>query len=165
MNHPLDSLNPGRGQAGNSARVRRPVPVCVVRTAFRGERRRALMSVCTRRALRLSLAAFLLISSGISPAFAAEVHGRITDPLGVPVAGAELALLAGGKIVTSGRSATDGTYSLRTGQSGHFYVVVVSQTFRQISTPAFYAGVLDSHLQNVVLEPERIHQQVVVTAT
>jgi len=123
------------------------------------------MSVCTRRALRLSLAAFLLISSGISPAFAAEVHGRITDPLGVPVAGAELALLAGGKIVTSGRSATDGTYSLRTGQSGHFYVVVVSQTFRQISTPAFYAGVLDSHLQNVVLEPERIHQQVVVTAT
>jgi vitamin B12 transporter len=123
------------------------------------------MPVCTRRALRRSLAAFLLISAGISPAFAAEVHGRITDPLGVPVAGAELALLAGGKIVTSGRSATDGTYSLHTGQSGHFYVVVVSQTFRQISTPAFYAGVLDSHLQNVVLEPERIHQQVVVTAT
>jgi iron complex outermembrane receptor protein/vitamin B12 transporter len=115
--------------------------------------------------LRRSLAAFLLISTGISPAFAAEVHGRITDPLGVPVAGAELALLAGGKIVTSGRSATDGTYSLRTGQSGHFYVVVVSQTFRQISTPSFYGGVLDSHLQNVVLEPERIHQQVVVTAT
>ena len=42
---------------------------------------------------------------------------------------------------------------------------MVSQTFRQISTPAFYAGVLDSHLQNVVLEPARIHQQVVVTAT
>jgi iron complex outermembrane receptor protein/vitamin B12 transporter len=123
------------------------------------------MSVCKRRALRRFFAAFLLISAGISPAFAAEVHGRITDSLGVPVAGAELALLKGGKIVTSARSATDGTYSMRTGQSGHFYIVVVSQTFRQISTPAFYAGVLDSRLQNVVLEPERIHQQVVVTAT
>ncbi len=123
------------------------------------------MPVCTRRALRRSFAAFLLISTGISPAFAAEVHGRITDPLGVPVAGAELALIGGGKIVTSGHSAADGSYSLRTGQSGHFYVVVVSQTFRQISTPSFYAGVLDSHLQNVVLEPERVHQQVVVTAT
>jgi vitamin B12 transporter len=123
------------------------------------------MPVCKRRALRRSFAAFLLISATLSPAFAAEVHGRVTDPLGAPVAGAELALLAGGKVVASGRSASDGSYSLHTGQTGHFYVVVVSQTFRQMSTPAFYAGVLDSHLQNVVLEPERIHQQVVVTAT
>src|SRR6185437_1680494 len=91
--------------------------------------------------------------------------GRVTDPLGAPVAGAELALLAGGKIVTTGRSAPDGTYSMRTGETGHFYVVVVSQTFRQISTPGFYAGVLDSRLQNVVLEPARVNQQVVVTGT
>jgi iron complex outermembrane receptor protein/vitamin B12 transporter len=123
------------------------------------------MSVHKRRALRRSFAACLLTAAGISPAFAAEVHGRVTDPLGAPVAGAQIALLQGGKIVTSGLSATDGTYALRTGQSGHFYVVVVSETFRQISTPAFYAGVLDSHQQNVVLEPARIHQQVVVTAT
>jgi vitamin B12 transporter len=123
------------------------------------------MSLRTRRGLRRFFAASLLIAATTSLAFAAEVHGRVTDPLGAPVAGAELALIQGGKIITSARSATDGTYSLRTGQSGHFYVVVVSQTFREITTPSFYAGVLDSHQQNVVLEPARVNQQVVVTAT
>src|ERR1700735_1429481 len=123
------------------------------------------MSVRIRRGLRRTCSAFLLVVAGILPAFAAEVHGRVTDPLGAPVAGAQLALIAGGKIVASGRSATDGSYSLRTGQSGHFYVVIVSNTFRQMSTPDFYAGVLSSHLQNVVMEPARINQQVVVTAT
>jgi vitamin B12 transporter len=123
------------------------------------------MSVRKRRSLRRFSVASLLMATGVLPAFAAEVHGRVTDPLGLPVAGAELALMKGGKIVTSGHSSADGTYSLRTGQSGQFYVVVVSQTFRQMTTPAFYAGVLGSHPQNVVLEPERLHQQVVVTAT
>lgn len=122
------------------------------------------MPLRIRRALRRVVAAFLFLI-GVSSAFAAEVHGRVTDALGAPVAGAELALIQGGKIVTSGRSATDGSYSLRTGLAGQFYVVVVSQTFRQISTPGFYAGVLDSKLQNVVLEPARVNQQVVVTAT
>jgi vitamin B12 transporter len=123
------------------------------------------MSVRIRRGLRRSLTSLLILTASASLAFAAEVHGRVTDPLGAPVAGAELALLEAGKIVASGRSAGDGTYTLHSGQAGHFYVVVVSQTFRQMSTPSFYAGVLDSHLQNVVLEPARINQQVVVTAT
>ncbi len=123
------------------------------------------MSVRIRRGLRRSLITSLILAASASLAFAAEVHGRVTDPLGAPIVGAQLALIQGGKIVTSGRSAADGTYSLRTGQAGHFYVVVVSQTFRQMTTPAFYAGVLDSHMQNVVLEPARINQQVVVTAT
>ncbi|HEY3989195.1 MAG TPA: TonB-dependent receptor [Acidobacteriaceae bacterium] len=123
------------------------------------------MSVRKRRSLRRFSVASLLSVASILPAFAAEVHGRVTDPLGAPVAGAQLALIEGGKIVGSGRSAADGSYSLHTGQAGQFYIVVVSQTFRQISTPAFYAGVLDSHQQNVVLEPARINQHVVVTAT
>lgn len=123
------------------------------------------MSVRIRRRVRRSLAAFLVITAAASLGFAAEVHGRVTDPLGTPVAGAELTLIKGGKIVATGRSGPDGMYSIRTGETGQFYVVVASQTFRQISTPSFYAGVLDSRLQNVVLEPPRINQQVVVTAT
>lgn len=121
------------------------------------------MSQFAWRGLRRSAVTFLLV--GATSAFAAEVHGRVTDPLGAPVADAQLTLIHDGKIVTNGRSAADGTYSLRTGLAGQFYVVVVSQTFRQISTPSFYAGVLDLKLENVVLEPARIHQQVVVTAT
>lgn len=122
------------------------------------------MSTSFRRFARRSLAVLFAASTAFA-AFAAEVHGRVTDPLGRPVAGAALALIEGGKIVANGNSVGDGTYSLRTGDAGHFYIVVVSQTFRQISTPAFYAGVLESHQQNVVLEPARVNQQVVVTAT
>ncbi|HZD46256.1 MAG TPA: carboxypeptidase regulatory-like domain-containing protein, partial [Acidobacteriaceae bacterium] len=115
--------------------------------------------------MRRSFIASLLIAFSASFAFAAEVHGRVTDPLGLPIANAHLTLIQGGKIVGGARSASDGSYSLRTGQTGQFYIVVMSQTFRQMATPSFYAGVLDSRQQNVVLEPARIHQQVVVTAT
>lgn len=123
------------------------------------------MSVHTARAARLSLAVFLLSSAVSSCAFAAEVHGRVTDTLGAPVSGADLALVEAGKVVGNTRSLADGTYTLRSGEAGHFYVIVVSKTFRQIATPAFYAGVLDQHVQDVVLEPERVNQQIVVTAT
>ncbi len=123
------------------------------------------MSVHPARTPRLYLLASLLFASSCSIAFAAEVHGRVTDTLGAPVSGADLALVEAGKVVGNARSLADGTYSLRTGDAGHFYVIVVSQTFRQIATPAFYAGVLDQHVQDVVLEPARVNQQVVVTAT
>ena len=122
------------------------------------------MFVCSWRVTRWSLAAVLLAAAPPA-AFAAEVHGRVTDTLGAPVAGAELALVQSGTIVTNGTSGGDGSYTLHSGAAGHFYIVVVSQTFRQITTPSFYAGTLDSHLQNVVLEPDRVHQQIVVTAT
>src|SRR6201987_433604 len=146
------------GESGDRSRLRSM-------TAFRGERRKNLMSVRIRLGLRRSLITSLILAASAPLAFAAEVHGRVTDPLGAPIVGAQLALIQGGKIVTSGRSAGDGTYALRTGQAGQFYVVVVSQAFRQMSTPAFYAGVLDSHIENVVLDPARVNQQVVVTAT
>jgi vitamin B12 transporter len=123
------------------------------------------LSIRLARCACLCLAASLLFTSSLSVAFAAEVHGRVTDTLGAPISGAELALLEGGKMVGSTHSLADGSYTLRSGNAGHFYVIVVSQSFRQVATPAFYAGVLDQHQQDVVLEPARVNQQVVVTAT
>ncbi len=114
------------------------------------------------RRWRGSLALALMTASAGST-YAAEVHGRVTDMLGAPVAGADLALLLGGKVVGSGRSNVDGTYTLHTGYAGHFTVTVVSLTFREITTRSFYAGVLDSRVQNVVLAPARVNEQVVVT--
>ena len=78
------------------------------------------MSVGIWRGLRRSFAASLLIAMSASVAFAAEVHGRVTDPLGLPIVGAQLTLVQGGKIVGAGRSASDGSYSMRTGQTGQF---------------------------------------------
>src|ERR1019366_909559 len=51
------------------------------------------------------------------------------------------------------------------GASGRFFLVVSAKSFRQLQTPGFYAGRLDNIEQNVVLEPEWVHESIVVTAT
>ena len=43
--------------------------------------------------------------------------------------------------------------------------MVSAKSFRQLETPSFYAGRLDSIERNVVLEPEWVRQSIVVTAT
>jgi iron complex outermembrane receptor protein/vitamin B12 transporter len=131
----------------------------------RGTKERALTFLPDLRTWRRARFIALLAAASASAGFAAEVHGRVTDPLGVPVRGAELALVRAGKIVARGRSGGDGTYSLHTGMSGHFYVLVASDTFRELMTPGFYAGTLGSRQENVVLEPARVNERVVVTAT
>ena len=117
------------------------------------------------RRWRRAMSIALLVATWTSPSFAAEVHGRVTDPLGAPVAGADLVLVRAGQIVARGRTGGDGTYSLHTGMSGHFYVLAASGTFRQIMTPGFYAATLGSHQENLVLEPAPVNERVVVTAT
>jgi vitamin B12 transporter len=96
---------------------------------------------------------------------AAVVQGRVTDPLGAAVSGATVTLISKGKIVATAISQSDGTYVIRNNSSGRFYVIVASQTFKQVTTQSFYAGTLQAHEENVVVEPAAVHQQVVVTAT
>jgi iron complex outermembrane receptor protein/vitamin B12 transporter len=121
------------------------------------------MTLYTRRFLRpltlLSLA-FLSIAS-----YAAVVQGRVTDTLGAGIAGARVTLISKGQIVATTNSGSDGTYTVRSAKSGRFYVIVASQTFKQITTHSFYAGTLQAHEEDIVLEPAAVHQEVVVTAT
>ena len=124
------------------------------------------MSVRIRRRLRRSLAASLVIAAAASLGFAAEVHGRVTDPLGAPVAGAELALIEGGKIVASGRSARRRNVCVAHGRVGSFLCCG-----REPDLPAdFDAGLLCGSAGFASAEccagaGPRINQQVVVTAT
>jgi iron complex outermembrane receptor protein/vitamin B12 transporter len=62
-------------------------------------------------------------------------------------------------------STADGSYQFVTGQSGRFSLIITASSFRQLDAPAFYAGAGDSVEHNLVLEPEWVHQSVVVTAT
>ncbi|MGC2160945.1 MAG: carboxypeptidase-like regulatory domain-containing protein, partial [Silvibacterium sp.] len=89
-----------------------------------------------------------------STSHAVTVHGVVTDTVGRPVSNASVALIQNGKVVLSGTTHYDGTYQLSSGASGQFYVLVAGQSFRQVSTKAFYGGALDSVEQNIVLEPE-----------
>ena len=75
-----------------------------------------------------------------SIASAAVVQGRVTDPLGAAIPNATVTLIAKGKVVASTTSQSDGSYQIRNNSSGRFYVVVASNTFKQITTQSFYAA-------------------------
>lgn len=120
----------------------------------------------TRRALsRISFCAVALLFTFPFVSHAVTVHGTVTDPVGRPVADANVALVQNGKVILSTTTHNDGTYQFSNGASGQFYVLAAGSTFRQVTTKSFYAGTLDSVEQNITLEPEWVHQSIVVTAT
>jgi len=108
-------------------------------------------------------AALLAAIAALCPA--ASIRGVVTDPSGARVSGANVIVLSNGKIVTSAVSSTDGSYQVLTGADGRFFLVVSAKAFRQVETPGFYAGRLDSIERNIVLEPEWVRSSIVVTAT
>jgi iron complex outermembrane receptor protein/vitamin B12 transporter len=73
--------------------------------------------------------------------------------------------VSNGKVVASAVSTADGSFEITTGTSGRYFLVVSASNFRQLQTPDFYAGQLDSIEQNVVLEPAWVRESIVVTAT
>lgn len=118
---------------------------------------------------RLSLAARLsallaLIVISFS-AHAASIRGVVTDASGARISGATVALLQNGKVIANTVSGADGSYQILTGSAGRFFLLTSAKSFRQIETPVFYAGQLDTVERNVVLEPEWVRDSVVVTAT
>ena len=105
----------------------------------------------------------LFLSAAVCPA--ATIRGVVSDPTGAKVAGATVSLVSNGKVVTSARSGADGSFQISTGVDGRFFLVISSKSFRQLETPDFYAGRLDSIERNLVLEPEWVRESIVVTAT
>jgi vitamin B12 transporter len=117
-----------------------------------------------RRALIPVLAALLPVLSAIlCPA--ASIRGVVTDSTGAKVTGATVVLINKGKPVATVVSTADGSFQILTGIQGRFYLIVSAKGFRQLETPGFYAGSLDAIERNLVLEPEWVHESIVVTAT
>ena len=121
------------------------------------------MTSLLRRRLR-PIASLCLGSVSIA-AHAAIVNGRVSDTLGAAVSGATITLISNGKVIATTLSQGDGSYSLHNNSSGRFYVLVASNSFKQVTTQSFYVGLLEWHLQNIVLEPAVVRQQVDVTAS
>ena len=116
-----------------------------------------------RPAGRLSLFSALLFS--VLPLRAVVVTGRVTDPLGRPIANANVSLIQNGKVIMAAKTNLDGSYQLTNPATGRFYVLAGGQSFRQLASESFYAGSLEAVEQNIVLEPEWVRQSIVVTAT
>ena len=123
------------------------------------------MSSSQLRSLVLRLLSVVLLLIAPCAAFAAAIHGVVTDASGATVRGAKVFLIQNGSIAASAVSASDGTFELVTGVQGRFYLVVSAASFRQLETPGFYAKRLDNLERNLVLEPAWARESVVVTAT
>ncbi|MGA2809145.1 MAG: TonB-dependent receptor plug domain-containing protein [Terracidiphilus sp.] len=109
--------------------------------------------------------ALLLLSAAVALCPAASIRGVVTDASGAKVTGANVVLVSNGKAVASTLSTADGSFQILTGVEGRFFLVVSATSFRQLETPGFYAGRLDSIERNVVLEPQWVRESIVVTAT
>ena len=96
---------------------------------------------------------------------AAIVHGTVTDPLGLPVIHASVVLVQNGQILALALTRTDGTYQISSSARGRFYVLISATNFKQITSLSFYAGPVDSHEEDVVLEPANVKQEIVTSAT
>jgi iron complex outermembrane receptor protein/vitamin B12 transporter len=107
----------------------------------------------------------LLFIAQAAVCMAASIRGVVTDPSGAKVTGATVTVLSNGKVIATAISTADGSFQILTGAPGRFFLVVSAKSFRQIETPGFYAGQLDSIERNVVLEPEWVRESIVVTAT
>jgi len=111
------------------------------------------------------LFAFFLIFLCTVVAEAASIRGVVTDASGARVTGAAVQLVMNGAVIGSAVSGADGSFQILTGHKGRFYLVVSATKFRQLETPGFYAGQLDNIERNIVLEPDWVHESIVVTAT
>jgi iron complex outermembrane receptor protein/vitamin B12 transporter len=116
------------------------------------------------RMMRPVVAALLLVCLA-TICDAASIRGVVTDATGAKVTGASVSLVSNGKVVGSSVSSSDGSFQLTTGSAGRFFLVVTAKSFRQLQTPDFYAGSLDSVERNLVLEPAWVRESIVVTAT
>ena len=111
------------------------------------------------------IASIFLPAITTAVASAAIVRGTVTDPLGAAVAGATVALVLDGKVITNTHTDAAGGFTMSCGSGGRFYVVTAAPSFRQVITQGFYAGKLDSVQQDVVLEADTVRQNIVVTAS
>jgi vitamin B12 transporter len=96
---------------------------------------------------------------------AVVVRGVVTDALSRPVPGARVQLIQGGKAIAIGIAGLDGTYEIRSTESGRFTLLASSAAFFPGIGQDFYGGSTDEITQNVVLETSSVHEEVTVTAT
>ncbi len=101
----------------------------------------------------------------VSTAQAAIVRGTVTNSLGIPIVHANVVLLQNGQIVAVAVSQSNGAYQISSSVSGRFYVIVSANAFKQISTQSFYAGAVDSHEEDIVLESTNARQELITSAT
>jgi vitamin B12 transporter len=121
------------------------------------------MPVRSRRESCLFLIFFVVLLCRATQA--AVVRGTVTNSVGMAIVHANVVLLQNGQILAVAVTHSDGTYQISSSAAGRFYVLVSAGSFKQIATQSFYAGAVDSHEEDIVLESVNARQEMVDSAT
>ncbi len=123
---------------------------------------RAAPASARRKLSRLTLAALACLPVA---ARAVVVRGTVTDQSGAPVAGARVQLIQGKQTASFAMSGSDGSFEIRSGDSGRFLLLTSAITFAPNIGTDFYGGKTDVVVRTVVLSPDEVRTVVSVTAT
>ncbi|HLZ91522.1 MAG TPA: TonB-dependent receptor [Candidatus Acidoferrum sp.] len=115
------------------------------------------------RSRSLVLIVFLMVF--FSTAQGATVRGKVTDPLGAAVAGAQVVLVAQNGTAAETRTDSAGKYELAVAKSGRFQVRVAAPGFAAGESDWFYLGAAETVSQDVFLKVKSTSEEIVVTAT
>ena len=96
---------------------------------------------------------------------AVVIRGRLTDALGKPVPRGMVRLVQEGKTVAFAYAETDGSFEIRSSESGRFTLLGSAGGFLPAIGLDFYGGVNDVLQQNVVLAANTVRQEITVSAT
>ncbi len=96
---------------------------------------------------------------------AVVIRGRLTDALGKPVPRGMVRLVQGGKTVAFAYAETDGSFEIRSSESGRFTLLGSAAGFLPAIGLDFYGGVTDVLQQDVVLAANTVRQDITVSAT
>jgi vitamin B12 transporter len=113
------------------------------------------------RCVALTFLGFLISTC----AQAVVIRGRLTDALGKPVPRGMVRLVKDGKTVAFAYSETDGSFEIRSSDSGRFTLLGSAAGFLPAIGTDFYGGVTDVLQQNVVLAANTVRQEITVSAT
>jgi iron complex outermembrane receptor protein/vitamin B12 transporter len=113
------------------------------------------------RCVALTVLGFLVSTC----AQAVVVRGRLTDALGKPVARGMVRLVEGGKTVAFAYAETDGSFEIRSSDSGRFTLLGSAAGFFPAIGVDFYGGATDVLQQDVVLAANTVRQDITVSAT
>ena len=105
------------------------------------------------------------LSLGPVVAQAIVVRGTVTDTLGATVPGARVQLIQGKQTASFALSGSDGSFEIRSGDSGRFLLLTSARTFAPNIGTDFYGGKTDVIFRTVVLSPDEIRTELSVTAT
>jgi vitamin B12 transporter len=132
---------------------------------FMSEGRSAAEVTLRARFSRRVATTVILWSLSAGFAQAVVIRGRVTDALGRAVPGGRVQLIEAGKVAAIAYAGADGSYEIRSGDSGRFTLLGSAVGFLPGIGVDFYGGKTDVLEQDVVLAANTVRQDVSVSAT